>query len=835
MPLFPFSTGPQPPPSTGAGASGPQQTPPPTGLATTGGADPLAAGQMSDAQLLELWSRWKKECFDQRWIFERQWMRNVWYILNRQWIYFDSKRGQWQDKRLAKWIPRPVTNICKEAVQSVRANFAAINYGANARPQGEDNENVVTAGVADDYAPILHEDHEMDAVLNEFDFWLLTTGNAFLHTSVEYDRKYGVVNVDFETCTACQKETTSDKIAEAGQKCPNCGAKAFMPSVDPLTGQPKPPTEQPMPKGVTTALSPFEVAFPLIYERFSLSPYVVRMRWRDKSYYENHEELKQYANTLPFTKSPAERTMQIFKTLPFQNDLGTASQYFANGGANTDSEGIVEYDIHVKPNAQFPKGQVIRIAGDSSPVVIHVESEGLPGPLPYTDARGNPIFTFHHARYDQVGGRALGSSLIDPIVQIQDQINQLDSHCLMIIGRMANPVWLEPKGAEVEKFTGEPGLVVKWNPLVGGGNAKPERIPGQGIDQSVFAFRQMKKQEAEELSGTYDIMKGQKPAGVEAFASLNLLVERGQARHASAYKERGAVYKAWFHDALEIEREFGPDERIKAIMAPTKGWAFQTFKKADLGGQIEIIIEDGTLTPKTSLGERAAIEHLRQLGLLNPNDPDQVMAIYQKFGQARLLPGLDAQVQEAWMNMDVFEKYLNGDPQVIATIKQREATSQQIAAQTGQQPSNVGPLTYKRWYNPQIHRQELIKWALSDRGRAVFQKFPMSEPYVDAYLAQIDLAYAQTQQGMMDASGVAVPTAPGGPGSMHPDQPGGAPGGAGAAMANSNRNAAGAGPSASGAAGAAANGQSAASTGNPGDPRSQAADERAISYLEKGR
>jgi hypothetical protein len=57
-----------------------------------------------------------------------------------------QKRGQWQDKRLAKWIPRPVTNILKEGVQSVRANFASINYGANARPVVNDNDqSIVTA------------------------------------------------------------------------------------------------------------------------------------------------------------------------------------------------------------------------------------------------------------------------------------------------------------------------------------------------------------------------------------------------------------------------------------------------------------------------------------------------------------------------------------------------------------------------------------------------------------------------------------------------------------------------------------------------------------------
>src|SRR5579859_997310 len=701
----------------------------------------------SDQEILKMWKRWKKEAFDQRWIYERQWLRDIWYILNRQWIYFDSKRGQWQDKRLAKWIPRPVTNFLKEGVDSVRANFATINYGPSARPLGEDNESVVTASVVDDYADVLWPEHRMDHVMNEFDFWLLVTGNAFLHSAVSFERKNGMITVDYQTCVQCQQTSSEVDITNNDQRCPFCRGNSFMPATNP-DGSPM-QEQKVLPKGITYGLSPFEIAFPLMYDQFEDLPYVIRMRWRDQSYYEQNEDMLPYAKTLQFGKTPQERTMQIFKTLPFQGDIGITPPYFASGGANVDSEGIVEYDIWIKPCVDFPDGQVIRIAGDASPTVIHSDKEGLPGPLPYHAGDGNPIFPFHMARYSHVGGRIIGSSLIDPAIQKQDQLNQLDSHMMMTIGRMANPVWLEPKGAEVEKFTGEPGLVVKWNPLVAGGTAKPERIPGEGINQSVFSYRALIKQEGEELLGTYDIMKGQKPSGTEAYAAMSFLYERATGRHASAMKERGTAVKGWFGDALCIEQEFGPETRLKAVASPTRGWSFQTFKKADLKGNVEIVIEDGA--PKTELTERASIDHLSQMGLLDISDPDTKIAVYEKFGQQRLMPSVDAQVQEAWMNMEKFEKFL-GDPQAIQQAQQAQQQqmmqAQQMVAQGLQPPppQPVGPLQYRRWYNPQIHRNELIKWCLSDQGRAIFEKSPAALQMVDAYLTQIDIAIAQAQK-----------------------------------------------------------------------------------------
>lgn len=760
--------------------------------------------QFTDAQLLDKWKRAKKESFDQRWIFERQWMRNVWYILNRQWIYFDVKRGQWQDRRLAKWIPRPVTNILKDGLDTIRSSFANINYGATGRPIGDDHSSIVTAGVVDDYGPILHDTHKMDEVLDTGDFWLLGCGNAFLHTGMDYSYTNGQIQIQHASCLRCGTTVPENEIADAGQKCPSCAGSDFMPALDDAGNSITSSQTKSVPK--TWALSPFETAFPIMYDSFDESPYVIVMRWRDRSFYEQDQEMvdKGYDKSLSFGKTPQERTMQIFKTLPFQSDLGIAPPYFASGGANADTEGLVEYDWWIKPCKDFPEGQVIRIASDGNPTIIHSDQEGLPGPLPYQDAKGNPIFPFWHMRYSRVGGRVYGSALIDPAIQKQDQINQVDSHFLMCLGRMANPIWLEPKGAEVEKFTGEPGLVVKWNPLIGNGTAEPKRIPGEGLNETWFQYRDMLKGEAEELMGTNDVLKGQKPAGVDAYSAMELLLQQGQAKHSSAYKSRGRAYKGWFKAALELERAYGPAERLRAIQAPSKGWSFKIFQQADLSGSVDIMIEDGTLAPKTALGERAAIDHLASMQMINPQDPDQKMAIYQAYGLTKLTPALDAQVEEAWYNMDRFEKFFD-NPQAIQAAQAASQAAQQMAAITGQPAEPVGPLMYKKWYNPQIHRNELIKWLLSDRGRTTLAQHPQAEGFVTSYLAQIDIAIAQDASGMLDAGGVMLPTQPP-PGGMHPPGAGAPAGGPqqqgmhGAAQAhpNSTQNAGGVGPRSSG-------------------------------------
>lgn len=743
-----------------------------------------ALGTYDDQELLDLWEKFRKESLADRWVFERQWMRNIYYVLGRQWIEYHSKQGGWRDKRMAQWIPRPVTNKCKETLQAIRAMFTAIKLGVNVRPNGDDPQNVSAANTADELAPVLHENHKMNSVLSEFDFWLIATGNAFIHTYLNYDIQNGVSSIPKQECLGCGELVRADQLAD-DPACPTCGGTEF--------GLSEETDSMPVGKPMTCALSPLEIAFPNSYARFDDLPYVVRLRWRPKSYFENHPELKLLVATIAWEKSPSDTSLSLFKSLSNHNDLGITPIYWSEGQSSTGSEeGIAEYEVWHKPCDAYPDGLVFRVIGDKSPTILHMEqSEATPGPLPYKDAEGKPLFPYAHAGYEHVGGRVLASGPLDVIIQKQDALNRLDSHIELIVTRMSNPVWLEPKGADIEKLTGMPGLVIKWNPLTVGGNAKPERIAGEGPHSSLFAIREQYLKDIEELAGTFDIVKGAKPTGVEAFSALQLLVERSQSRFSGVFTSRGDAYKTWFKLALELEREFGPDELTKWTMSPARQWTYQTFKTSKLQGSVAIIVEDGSTVPKTNLGMRAAIEHANSLGMLNMQDPDQQYEGLKLFGLTKMVPTLDVHVQAALQKHKAFEDWL-ADPMAMQTsmmsMQQEQAGFAQQQASvppptadpmTGaipppvQPPSllNPTPLKWKPWYSAKIHKQEFLKWANSDRIRQLMKDKPQAEQFLEMHLMEIDMAVAeQAMQDMMAATPMPPPGA-----------------GAGQTMKNSNR------------------------------------------------
>ncbi len=802
-------------------------------------------GDYSDEELLDLWQVIKRESYDNRWVFERQWQRNIWYVLGRQWIEYQSKYGGWRDKRMAAWIPRPVTNKCKETVQSIRAMFASIALSVNVRPNGSDPMNVSAAATADELAPLLHEAHDMNQAMSEFDFWLCVTGNAFLHSYVDYDIKHGTIDITSEQCASCGAITESDKLAGPQPTCPECQGTQFTPALD-EQGQPISRHEA---KGLpsTMVLSPLEIAFPNAYTRFSDLPYITRSRWRTKRYYESHPVLKDLVATITWQKAPQDHSLALYTSLVQTNDLGITPIYWSEGSGRggQNDEGIPEYEVWMKPSDAYPDGLVFRIIGDGQPIVIHLEdTEGLPGPLPYQDAEGKPLFPYAHGIYEHVGGRILGSGPLDVIIQKQDQLNQLDSLILLITQRMANPVWLEPKGAEIQKLTGMPGLVIKWNPLTVGGNAKPERIAGIPVDASLMQLREIYLKDIEELTGTFDIMKGAKPAGVEAFSAIQALIERSQARFSSVFRSRGDVYKDWFKFALELERQFGPDERTKAILTPARTWTFKNFKRAQLEGSVTIVIEDGSTTPKTNLGMRAAMEHANSLGMLNMQDPDQKYEGLKLMGLTRMIPTLDINIQSALQKQAAFEQWVQQPQLVQQTMKlaQAQQTAYEQAIQVAQQRSAVElgaakdpavpmpqpvqppppppsvldstPLKWYPWYDAQIHMQEFIKWAQDDHIRELMKtnklveqfliqhlqeiqghipkvKDPKTEPKVAFTFDAAALADPQVRELFDSVEGITSPVPPGAPGARPASQPqqGQKPAqGAARAMKNSNQN-----------------------------------------------
>ena len=745
----------------------------------------------SDKAALDYFAKARKECFSDRWIYERKWTRNIHYVDLRQWLGAYSRSGGWQEPKLGRGVPRPVTAIPKTSVQAIRSLFTSVKFAPSIRPTSQNPDSVTTAATADRLIPLLYDVHEMSQTMLESDWNYIVLGNTVLHTWWDSTAMYGSDEIPYEQCATCGQTLRSDQIAQGNQTCPHCQGAQFSMLMDPATGKPK---ADKVPHGCarTTALSPLEIAFPLQRPRWADVEKVIRLRWRTREEYEADPELDPaWVKSLQWQRTPTERSLQIFRSLPLQDETqARPATYGLSGGSSEEGEGLPEYELWCRPSAKHPEGYVLRVVGDGEPKIVHKEqSEGLPGNIPYHDSEGRPLFTFAHAAYEHNGGRVLGSGALDPAIPDIDALNRYDSVLEMIQMRMGSPQWIVPNGVDTQwlgEAPGLPGMVLKFNSLIAGTHGEPKRLDGIGPTPSAFQLRELKIRAIEEAIGMYDILKGNRPLNVEAFSALQLLKEEGQSRFGTALRSRANLLQEWATFALELERQFGPDVRTLTVMSPTTGYAFQTYKKADLKGAISIVLEDGSLMSKTSLGRRATIQHLHGMQAINLADPEQMFAVFQAFGEPELAPGLNSDMQSALKKQKAFEDWVLSGAMEQAIL----ATNGDPVAMEMLQRSPAYPLSWKMWYHPEVHRTQWLRWCNSDKAAEIFKKYPEAVDLAAMHLQLIAVAIHEKMLGVLDPSAIPEDT------TIDPPPPGAGPksapkapeqAGAARAMQNSNQ------------------------------------------------
>jgi hypothetical protein len=695
----------------------------------------------------------KQDGQELRWAFERQWWRDMLYVLGRQWVFFDTKRNEWRDKRLKKWIPKPVTNEMKTGQSIIRMIFAAVQPGVISRPNGNDPKNIATANAVDGLQPLIHEEHKMDARMRLSDFWVTNLGNAFIFPWWNPDDGE-IKPVMHDECLSCGEviDPTAQEDPNAPPSCPTCMEMG----VEGTGFQPVKVGDAPTGRGCTDVVSPLEMLLPSHASTFDECEWAIRVRWRPKSYYLSH--YPEIAAKLSFEKQTGERSLHMFKALAAQNDMSTTAMT-TGAGQRGQAEGVTEYEYWEKPSALWPRGLFFRVIGDKAELILEDPNQSSPGPIPIVTIKDEPLWPWVHVCYEEFGGRLWASGAITAAIQKQDQLNQLDSHTQLCVQRMGNPIWLEPKGTDVERLTGEPGLVVKYNLLGTSGMGKPERIAGEAVPASSFQLREQYLGDIQKIMGTYDVLQATKGgSGVEAFSALQFLDEKARSRFTAPLAIRGEAYRNWFRIALELERKYGPVERTQSLLGPNGTWSFQTFQQADLMGDVSIVVEDATNVPKTALAKRAAMEQANNMGFVDPTDPDQKYAFMTEMGLTSLVPALDTAKKACLRQQDAFENW----------------------AATGAQ--GVPPLKIQPWDDPFIMLNELKKWANGDKMQAL-----LNDPAMGEMVTQILTMYYQ-QLSMMTAPVVDPVTGqPLDPAAGGAPAPGHAPGG-GQAMSRSNTN-----------------------------------------------
>jgi len=598
----------------------------------------------ADKKKVELVLEFKDRFVYKRWIFEREWYRNILFYVGQQWITYEDGSRRWRLKNMPAWVPMPVTNRLASTVNSIRSSVAQVVPAFDARPSKDDEKSVLTAHAADHYLDVILDESGFRGMRRRLASWLTMCGNAFIQTEFDTSPDTGTVFVPGEACAACGTQLKPEEIPQ-DLRCPNCGSDEL--NEDAAVGSV-------IPQGMlrVRCLSPFEVYVDhavmemedqpavLVVETKPLE--IVKQTWNndDVTSDTDYETGRQYLNSLNNITGSG-----------FSPGLPT-SKY----GPDNDGGTVTLYRLYCKTHKDYPDGFYAVMSGDQTILEWHE-------PFPFRFLKTNkPFYPVIHCIYDDVPGRFWGKTPVDDLVPKQRQRNEIESLYQTIVMRCSNPVWLMPTGVQTTPITGDPGIVIRYSGTAG---MKPERLQGVDAPESVIKFITQIDQDFEEIANTFAAMKGKQPGSVRAASAIQMLIERGFGRYGSVFDNLEESYERWAVQALELWRQKAVFPRVQAVSKAAVSWQFIEFLGSDLG-DVDIRVEAGSTRPKSAAGRQMLLQQMFQMGAINMLDPEQRIKVFEEMGAQSLLPGADADIKVVAEENAKFMAWANQSKDIIA-------------------------------------------------------------------------------------------------------------------------------------------------------------------------
>jgi hypothetical protein len=616
---------------------------------------------------------------------------NCLYFLGIQWIIYSPQMRKWRPRKVAKWVPRPVTNKFASIANTIMQVLSSKEPDVRATPGSDSPEDIAAAGVADRNFDVILKEMNSDEARIIAGAWLTLTGSVVLHPCYDKDPKHGTTFVQHLQCQTCGETFPPDQAGppaptlpapptaanppnsqmatdlggvggtngaatpmpmplgappvlppeqpeQSENTCPKCGSPSVSDAVD-ENGEPK-GEDLPNGKMKLEVFSPFEVMIDLEARSMDdVQELLIRRRYPVEVIKDLYDKPELEADNNSNTGGAI--GLNLLRAIAYAAGNAMYGTGIASGRNVGDDQNIT-VDMHWKrPCRDFPEGLVSIWANDQ----LLNDKEVTDG-IPYRDSEGKPLWPWVIVQFDKVPGRIFGRTPMDDVAPKQEQRNKLESLIQLIITRCANPVWLVPKNLGVTEITGEPGQILEGNWAMDP-RLKPERVPGDNVPTSIIAWLEKIDQDMNELAGTMDVLRGNAPPGVTAGTALRLLLERANTRFTPVINRLEIAWEKVYTDALMIFQQFATEERINKYQGPGKTWEVERFSKADLNGSIDVKVEAGSGVPKSVVGQQAMIQDLATMKIIDPTNPQTQYKILEEFGSTNLLGDTDENIKYA--------------------------------------------------------------------------------------------------------------------------------------------------------------------------------------------
>lgn len=631
------------------------------------------------------------------------WDRNHMFLDGNQWLVFDGNQetgGTWKRLEVSKaneYIPRPVTNHLIDGYQTLKSYLIKNKPRSSVRPNTQTFRDKSAAKIAD---LCLEANWER---LNETANYETAAANLVTYGTVFKKSYWDTSPITMSRVPRMEMRpkldpTTGMQIGEEEVQ-----------AIDPMTGDPI-VDEFPLGDVNTAVVEPYRIALDpgasdLHKAKWIMEYSIQSIDWI-RSTYDKQEP--GYTGRVAEVKeeSSLSGVMKRLQNLKGSSGVKTSGAALEASSGHTGDEKVansaVVKEYYSEPSSTHPKGRMVVVAN------------GVPlyaGESPYTGTELGDWHPYSECRWEIMPGRFWGKSPLDSGCEIQKRINSIHAVIALTRKTMAIPQKLIPTSAGIPKgtWTGRPGQEIEYRDS---GGAIPSVVPAAGVDPTVFQELQTCVEDLKTIMGNMDILKGDRPPGVNAASALNLLYEVGTGKLYPVLDRWKKFVESDQKKQLKIiaARYKEPRPQFVALLKSKNSdlseQAIERFLGSDLYDNCNVIVEAGSNIPKLQAARQAALQEAAQTGALNLELPANRIEYQRQMG----IVGFDNDVgpdtkRAEWENdcLDNIEQEPDRKPMVLAVDD--DAIHMEVLAKRMKEPSFMSaPMAVQQAY--MLHYQE---------------------------------------------------------------------------------------------------------------------------------
>jgi hypothetical protein len=320
-----------------------------------------------------------------------------------------------------------------------------------------------------------------------------------------------------------------------------------------------------------------------------------------------------------------------------------------------------------KPNPKWPRGRTVITVGDQV-IYDSPKKRGARAYDPRWPTRWHPYIRY---RWEAMAGSLYGRSLVAKLLPKLKRVNAIDTTMIMWRRTVPMSAWVIPKGAQPieDQWLGRPGQIWEYDPRRTAG-AAPEPIYPPPYPSAASEEREQQIKEMEAIAGTEEILRGQRPTGVNSAAMIDILRKQ-------ALAARSPILQEW-DESLQCEGSIILQEVIKHTRNDTRfaerlrilargrvsTLAIQSFSGADLSDNVQVHIDTASMALSSKEARQAkAIEMIQYAAGLENMDPALRSKILTEMGyEDTMIPqGVDVERGKrimAWIRQSAFERII---------------------------------------------------------------------------------------------------------------------------------------------------------------------------------